>query len=144
MKSTNVHNVAPVSLSATPRNIQRMRMIFGLESPGHGSQPETGHDPAVFPLALPSIASPGAIMAVIVLTDNNANTVAQQCATAVVLIAVLGATWLLMILSDPFLRLMGRTGAAVLVRVMGLILAALSVELVMAAIGAERWLAAPP
>jgi small neutral amino acid transporter SnatA (MarC family) len=35
---------------------------------------------------------------------------------------------------------MSRTGAAVLVRVMGWILAALSVELLMVALGAERWL----
>jgi multiple antibiotic resistance protein len=117
-----------------------LRMVFGLDSPGHGAEPEAGHDLAIFPLALPSIASPGAIMAVIVLTDNTVYSIPQQLATALVLLAILGATWLLMIVSEPLLRLMGRTGAAVLVRVMGLILAALSVELVMVALGAERWL----
>ena len=32
---------------------------------------EAGHDVAVFPLAMPSIATPGALLAVVVLTDNN-------------------------------------------------------------------------
>ncbi|MGH3056578.1 MAG: MarC family protein, partial [Gaiellaceae bacterium] len=51
-----------------------LQMIFtGTESaPG---QPESGYDLAVFPLAVPSIASPGAIMAAIVLTDNDLYTV---------------------------------------------------------------------
>ena len=121
-----------------------LQMIFGIGT-GHGSdQPEDGHDVSVFPLAIPSMASPGAIMAVIVLTDNHTYSIPQQAITALVLLAVLGVTWLLMLVADPFLRIMGRTGAAVLIRVMGMILAALSVEVVMVAIGAHRWLEPGP
>src|SRR5437870_9564053 len=45
--------------------------------------PEPGRDLAVFPLAVPSIAGPGAMMAVILLTDNDVYTVAEQGQTGV-------------------------------------------------------------
>ena len=46
---------------------------------------------------------------------------------------------MLILFSGPILRVIGRNGAAILVRVMGMLLAALSVELVMEALGIERW-----
>lgn len=117
-----------------------LQMIFGTAGGAHaGVGPEAGHDLAVFPLAVPSIASPGAIMAVIVLTDNDRYGIGQQAATAVVLAIVLGATCALMLLADPVLRVLGENGAAILVRVMGMILAALSVELVLRALGVGKW-----
>ena len=51
--------------------------------------PEPGRDLAVFPLAVPSIAGPGAMMAVILLTDNDVYTVAEQARTGVVLLVVM-------------------------------------------------------
>jgi multiple antibiotic resistance protein len=118
-----------------------LQMIFGKasEGPGAGREPEAGHDAAVFPLAVPSIASPGAIMAVIVLTDNDLYGLVEQAATAGVLVIVLGASCALMLLSGPVLRVIGASGAAILVRVMGMILAALSVELVLGALGVAKW-----
>ena len=116
-----------------------LQMIFGTGMQPPSAQPEAGHDLAVFPLAVPSIASPGAIMAAIVLTDNDLFTIMQQVTTAVVLLGVLGITCVLMLFSGPILRVIGRNGAAILIRVMGMLLAALSVELVMEALGIERW-----
>ncbi len=57
-------------------------------------QAEGGHDPAVFPLAIPAIASPGALLAVVVLTDNARHTIGSQAVTALVLLAVLFLTYL--------------------------------------------------
>ena len=116
-----------------------LQMIFGSATESTPGQPESGHDLAVFPLAVPSIASPGAIMAAIVLTDNDLYTITQQATTAVILLVILGITCVLMLLSGPILRVIGRNGAAILIRVMGMILAALSVELVMEALGIEKW-----
>jgi len=101
-----------------------LQMIFGSGMSGQGGDPEEQHDLAVFPLAVPSIASPGAIMAVIVLSDNNLHGIADQAQTAGVLIGVLLITCLLMLASTQILRVIGSNGAAILVRVMGLILAA--------------------
>jgi multiple antibiotic resistance protein len=118
-----------------------LQMIFGKASdgPGAGNRPESGHDLAVFPLAVPSIASPGAIMAVILLTDNDRYGLVEQAATTAILVVVLAAACALMLLSGPVLRVIGANGAAILVRVMGMILAALSVELVLRALGVGKW-----
>ncbi len=48
-----------------------LQMISGSGMQEQGGDTDSGHDLAVFPLAVPSIASPGAIRAVILLTDNN-------------------------------------------------------------------------
>ena len=117
-----------------------LKMVFG----GHfASSPEPGHDLAVFPLAVPAIANPGSIMACVLLTDNNAYSIAVQAGTALILVAILGLTYVLMLLAGPIHRFIGDQGAAILTRVMGMILCALSVELVMGAVGAERWLQHP-
>jgi len=106
-----------------------LKMIFG-DGAEDQSQTEEGHDIAVFPLAVPSIASPGAIMAAILLTDNLTHPIPEQIGTALVMCAILGVTFLFMLASGPVIRLIGNNGASILVRVMGMILAALSIELV--------------
>jgi multiple antibiotic resistance protein len=115
-----------------------LQMLFGSVSLRTGS-PEKGRDLAVFPLAVPTIAGPGAIMAVILLTDNDVYTVPEQIQTGVVLLGVLGLTYLFLLVSDAILRVIGRQGSAILVRVMGILLAALSVELVLSALSIGPW-----
>jgi multiple antibiotic resistance protein len=110
---------------------------------GSGVPTEEGRDLAVFPLAVPSIAGPGAMMAVIVLTDNDVYTVPERIETGVVLVVVLFITYILLLCSDAILRVIGRQGASVLVRVMGLILCSLAVEIVLTALGVGGWTAAP-
>jgi multiple antibiotic resistance protein len=83
---------------------------------------------AVFPLAMPFIAGPASIMAVVLLTDNNTYTVWQQAETAVLLLVVIGFTYVCLVGADLVQRLLGLTGASVVSRIMGLILAALSVQ----------------
>src|ERR1051326_405131 len=100
-----------------------VQMLFGkMDAKTQAHTPQEGRDLAVFPLAVPSIAGPGAIMAVIVLADNDVYTVPQRLQTGVVLLVVLFITYLLLIFSDAILKVIGRQGASVLVRVMGLIL----------------------
>ena len=117
-----------------------LQMLFGRLDSNPGS-PEPGRDLAVFPLAVPSIAGPGAMMAVIVLTDNDVYTVPQRLETGIVLVVVLFITYMLLLFSDGILRVIGRQGASVLVRVMGLILCSLAVEIVLTALGVGGWTA---
>src|SRR5438093_4163686 len=77
-----------------------LQMLFGRLDSNRGS-PEPGRDLAVFPLAVPSIAGPGAIMAVILLTDNDVYTVAEQAQTGVVLLVVLLLTYILLLFPMP-------------------------------------------
>ncbi len=90
-----------------------LQMIFSDPEQSSGSQ-EPGHQLAVFPLAVPSIASPGAIMAVIVLTDNHVQTFTQQAMTAGAMTAVLLITCGLMLTADRIFRVIGHNGSALL------------------------------
>jgi len=118
-----------------------VRMLFGqLDTKTEKSpSPEEGRDLAVFPIAVPAIAGPGAMMAVIVLTDNDVYTVPERLQTGVVLVVVLLITYLLLLFSDAILRVIGRQGASILVRVMGLILCSLAVEIVLTALAVGSW-----
>lgn len=117
-----------------------IKMLFGDMDKDSGP-PEPGKDIAVFPLAVPSIAGPGTIMAAIVLTDNDVYTVPEQALTSLMMVIVLVVTYVLFLTSEKVLRIIGRAGASILIRVMGIILAALSVELVMSALGIGVWAA---
>lgn len=119
-----------------------LQMVFGSGTEHTGGRPEPHHDIAVFPLAIPSIASPGAIMAVVLLTDNHRFSITEQSITTAVLIVVLGITLVALLLANPIHRVIGRGGANILIRVMGLILASLAVEKVLEAISqlfTDRW-----
>jgi len=107
-------------------------MIFDKSSASQAPA-EAGHDVAVFPLAMPSIASPGALLAVVVLTDNNTHSFFQETLTCAIMGVVLAATLVLMLLGDWFIAVIGRSGANVLSRVMGMILAAVAVQMVYSA-----------
>ena len=119
-----------------------LQMIFG--SGAANGEKEPGHDIAVFPLAIPATATPGAILAVILLTDNSLYSIPTQAITTAIVLAVLGITLVLLLLATPIMRVLGQGGASILTRIMGMILAAFSVELVMNALGVERWLAGLP
>lgn len=108
--------------------------LFGLQmffSPIGGSDAsEDVHDKdmAVFPLAVPSIASPGAILAVMLATENHSHTIPMQLASAGALLVVLLLTLVLLLLAEQVNRVIGKTGEKVLVRISGLILASLACE----------------
>ncbi len=111
-----------------------LKMVFGTPLTQGSTQGEPGHDIAVFPLAVPSIATPGALMAVIILTDNHVYPIQVQLATTGVMLLVLLATFLFMLAAGRIIAVIGQNGSAILVRVMGMLLAALSIELVMEAL----------
>ncbi|MEO9874139.1 MAG: MarC family protein [Anderseniella sp.] len=115
-----------------------LTMIFGDSKPkqeiSKADADEEPDSPAVFPLAVPSLASPGAMLAVVLLTDNNRFSFAEQAVTAGILVAVVGVALVLMLLATPILKVIGTSGAAIVSRVMGMILAAVAVDNVIAAV----------
>lgn len=84
---------------------------------------------AVFPLAIPLIAGPGAISAVILLAGSFASPVERVSLIGVIVgaSAVLFGT---LVLSDRLDRYLGATGRVILTRLLGVVLAALSVQFV--------------
>jgi len=57
---------------------------------------------------------------------------------------VLLLTFILLLFSDAILRIIGRQGAAILVRVMGIIRALLAVEIVLTTLGVASWTPVSP
>ena len=90
--------------------------------------------PAIFPLAVPSLASPGAMLAIVLLTDNNQFAVGDQLLTAIVMVCVVAIACVFMLLADPIIRLIGNSGAAIISRVMGMILASVAADAVLSAV----------
>ncbi|HEY8594875.1 MAG TPA: MarC family protein [Devosiaceae bacterium] len=110
-----------------------MTMIFGESKPEREiHEAERDHlAGAVFPLAMPSIASPGAMLAIVVLTDNHRNSLRDQAMTAITLLVVMAITLLLLLLAPRIRSLVGRTGTNVVSRIMGIILATIAVDAVL-------------
>lgn len=63
-----------------------------------------------------------------ILTDNHTNPVSDQIVTAGLLLVVLLITLVVLLLATSLNRLMGSTGASVVSRVMGIILATVAVD----------------
>jgi multiple antibiotic resistance protein len=84
---------------------------------------------AIFPLAIPLIAGPGAISATILLAGAWSEPLDRIALIAIVAINLLAA-WLVFLLAERLDRFLGNTGRIVLTRLLGLILAALAVQFV--------------
>lgn len=82
----------------------------------------------VFPVATPSIASPGAIMAVVLLTDNHLYTIGEQAITTALVAVVIALTMGLLLAAAWVQKGIGEYGITVISKIMGLILAAYAVQ----------------
>ena len=107
-----------------------LTMIFGESKPDEEQEQIDGSFShlAVFPLAVPSLASPGAMLAVVMLTDNHRYSLTEQLITAAVMLSVILCSLILFFLAAPIQRLIGNSGASIVSRVMGLILASVAVD----------------
>ena len=95
-----------------------------------GQHTDPDHDPSVFPLATPLIAGPGAIATMILLVGQSGPGWGGTIAVMGLLLAMMLATFLFLLASPPLERLLGRTGTIVITRLLGMLLAALSVQFV--------------
>jgi multiple antibiotic resistance protein len=86
---------------------------------------EVQEEISAFPLTIPFIAGPGSLTTVLLYTDGDFWTTA---AVMVVLLVVLLLTLASLLLAPRVLELFGETGANVLSRVLGVLLAALAVQ----------------
>jgi multiple antibiotic resistance protein len=96
---------------------------------GQADQPHT-EDPSVFPLAIPLIAGPGSIATMILLTGQDGADLGQIAMVHAVMASVLICVFALFLLAAPLERLLGPTGINVVTRLLGMLLAALSVQFV--------------
>ena len=104
-----------------------LTMIFGQGKPeSEKKELRSASDVAVFPLATPSLASPGAMMAVVLLTENSSNSILDQAICALLMLAVIAMSYLLMLAAGFISKIIGNGGASIVSRVMGLILASIA------------------
>ncbi len=87
-------------------------------------------DVAVVPLAVPLLAGPGAITAVLVLASR-AGSHAEDAIILLAVLIILLATYLCFVFADKFMTLFKENSVRLVTRIMGLILAALAVEFVL-------------
>lgn len=104
----------------------------GLSSttPDEAKEAARSGDVAVFPLAIPLIAGPGALTSVLLLLGGAKGDWVLQAGVLGVMIAVLALTLASLLLTSQIMRFLGVTGTNVVTRVFGIITAALAVQFV--------------
>ncbi len=86
-------------------------------------------DVSVFPMAMPMLAGPGAIAAIMLLM-NEAQGWAEMSQVLLALAAVLAITAAALVAAGPLIRLLGDKVEAVITRLLGVLLAALAAQYV--------------
>ena len=86
-------------------------------------------DVSVFPMAMPMLAGPGAIAAIMLLM-NEADDLAQTIEVFAALAVVLVITAIALVAARPLIRLLGDKVEAVITRLLGVLLAALAAQYV--------------
>ena len=86
-------------------------------------------DVSVFPMAMPMLAGPGAIAAIMLLT-NEASGLEENLVVFGALAAVLVLTMLALVAAGPLIKLLGDRVEAVITRLLGVLLAALAAQYV--------------
>jgi len=117
-----------------------LEMVFARESGTRTTDVERNEvkkraDIAVFPLAFPFIAGPGALAIVLLTFGAWRGDLALSAALFGVVMLVLAITYVLMRLTPVVMRAMGVTGANVVNRLSGVVLAALAVQFIIDGIG---------
>jgi len=106
-------------------------MLFERRKKRREDQATHADDPSVFPLATPLIAGPGALATMILLTGAQPDDWGWIAAVHGVMAAVMGVTFLFFLSAGLIERALGPTGINVVTRLLGMLLAALSVQFVL-------------
>ncbi|HET6274305.1 MAG TPA: MarC family protein [Candidatus Cybelea sp.] len=96
--------------------------------------PRSGHaaiDPSVFPLAIPMITGPGALTASVTLINPEpGHQILNEVIFVVIALVVIGITYLFMRAAETLTKWFGETGIDAISRIVGIIVAAIAVQLV--------------
>ncbi len=109
-----------------------VEMLFNKRSQRREQQQEdtSSDDPSVFPLATPLIAGPGAMTSMILLTNDMKGDPSATVIVMVAMVSVVFVVFLAFLAGGTVERLIGKVGINVVTRLMGMLLAALSVQFV--------------
>lgn len=107
-------------------------MLFERRTKRREDKTEEDHpnDPSIFPLAMPLMAGPGAIASVILLIGERPGGEGMVTVLSITALVLLSMA-IILTLSTYLDRLIGKTGIDIITRLLGMLLAALSVQFVL-------------
>jgi multiple antibiotic resistance protein len=117
-----------IALEMTLAKRPQPTTLSAKESAEAENKAEAHAEIAVFPLATPLLAGPGAMTSAIVLAAGTKGDLKLLGAVVVAILAVMGVTLMLLLLAQEIHQLIGVTARKVIVRVSGVLLAALAVQ----------------
>ena len=112
-----------------------LTMISGARHPSHAGQPgeraqqDAVDDPAIYPLTIPIIVGPGT-MSTLVIFSESANRLPGMLAYGAGLLTVVAIVGIALYVAPLLDRMVSQTARTVSIRIMGIILAALAVEMI--------------
>lgn len=106
-------------------------MLFDRRKARRKKQQAAHDDPAVFPLATPLISGPGSLTAMILLVSENQAALSGQITIIAMMLAVVCIVFVAFLSAGLIEKLLGETGVNVVTRLFGVLLAALSIQLIM-------------
>lgn len=113
-----------------------IEMVFarhsGLRTTTSGEEEEAAHRPdvAVFPLAVPLIAGPGALASMLLLMSQSGGSALGRLVVVAAMLAALAITFVVLVVGARVLERVGVTGINVLTRIFGVVLSALAVQFI--------------
>ncbi|WP_429910492.1 MarC family protein [Glycocaulis sp.] len=96
----------------------------------HGEGESAPEDISVFPMAIPMLAGPGAIASIMLYMSGSGGDLATQGVVLAAMAANLIVCLVLFLAAGPLMRVMGDTVAAMITRILGVILAALAAQFI--------------
>jgi small neutral amino acid transporter SnatA (MarC family) len=110
-----------------------LRMIFPHPDGALGSDPRAGGEPFIVPLAIPALAGPSALATVMLLTSQAPGKMFEWVGALTVTMILCAIT---LVLAERIQQWLGERTVAAFERLMGLVLVAISVEMLLAGIRA--------
>jgi MarC family membrane protein len=109
-------------------SMMELRPVRAKQTPEEALEARDQDSIAVVPLAIPLLAGPGALSTTIIY-QSAGHGVLHLAIIVVICLAVAALTWVTLRLGDWVTRKLGQTGINIAIRVMGLLLAAVAVEI---------------
>ncbi|MBK7993829.1 MAG: NAAT family transporter [Blastocatellia bacterium] len=105
-----------------------MQMLLGKERSTNNNE-SLNLDQAIVPLGIPLICGPGAISTVMVLMGQN-RSISHVAVLILAIILVIVLTALVLLVSPNIVKLIGKSGVAVITRVIGLIVCTIGIQFI--------------
>jgi multiple antibiotic resistance protein len=111
-------------------------MVFAKETgagklaPDERTAAKLSDDPSVFPLAIPIITGPGALTTIVAIVSKRHASPLESVFVVLIVVVVLAITFITMRAAQPLTKFLGPTGVNAVGRVMGIVVAAIAVQLI--------------